>query len=158
MEFKVRKAQRSDAELVLSFIKGIADYEKMSDQVVATKEVLEEYVFEKHAADVFIGEVDGKPAGFALFFENFSTFIGRTGLYLEDLFVFPEYRGHGFGKQLFKAVAKEALDRGCLRLEWTCLDWNTPAKDFYQYMGAVKMEGWTTHRLSGQAIQDSLEK
>lgn len=157
-EFTIRKASIEDAELVLEFIKAIADYEKMSDEVIATKETLEEFVFTKKAADVFIGECDGVPCGFALFFENFSTFIGRTGIHLEDLFVYPEYRGRGYGKKLFKAVAKEAVDRGCQRLEWVCLDWNKPSIDFYLSLGATPMSEWTTYRLAGEDIEKVLGK
>lgn len=155
--FKIRLAERADAELVLTFIKKIAAYEKMSDQVTATKELLEEFVFDRNAAFVFLGEYCGNPVGFALCFENFSTFKGRTGLYLEDLFVDPDMRGKGFGKALFQAVASEAVRRGCERMEWTCLDWNQPSIDFYHYMGATVMEEWTTYRLSGSAIQRASE-
>ena len=136
---KIRTAQKEDAALVLSFIKKIADYEKMSDQVIATVETLEEFVFERNAAQVFLAEYNDEPAGFALFFENFSTFIGRTGLYLEDLFVDPDKRGLGIGKALFQAVAAEAERRGCQRMEWTCLDWNTPSIEFYRRMGAISV-------------------
>ncbi len=155
---KIRTAQKEDAALVLSFIKKIAEYEKMSDQVVATVETLEEFIFEKKAAQVFLAEYDGEPAGFALFFENFSTFIGRTGLYLEDLFVDPDKRGLGIGKALFQAVAAEAKRRGCQRMEWTCLDWNTPSIEFYRRMGAISMDEWTTYRLSGKAIEKAIQK
>lgn len=136
---KIRVAKKEDAALVLSFIKKIAEYEKMSEQVVATPETLEEFVFNRQAADVLIAEYDNTPVGFALFFENFSTFIGRTGLYLEDLFVDPDKRGLGIGKALFQAVAAEAERRGCQRMEWTCLDWNTPSIEFYRRMGAISM-------------------
>lgn len=155
---KIRTAQKKDAALVLSFIKKIADYEKMSDQVVATEETLEEFVFGRKAADVFIADYDGEPAGFALFFENFSTFIGRTGLYLEDLFVDPDKRGLGIGKALFQAVAAEAERRGCQRMEWTCLDWNTPSIEFYRRMGAISMDEWTTYRLAGKSISEVVRK
>ena len=151
--FQIRRAERKDAQLVLDFIKGIAEYEKMSDCVKATRELIEEFVFDKRAADVFIGEWNGKPVGFALFFENFSTFVGRTGLHLEDLFVLPEARGKGFGKKLFQAVAAEAVSRGCQRMEWACLDWNKPSIGFYLGMGAVPMTDWTSYRLSGDAIR-----
>ena len=155
---KIRTAQKEDAALVLSFIKKIADYEKMSDQVIATVETLEEFVFERNAAQVFLAEYNDEPAGFALFFENFSTFIGRTGLYLEDLFVDPDKRGLGIGKVLFQAVAAEAERRGCQRMEWTCLDWNTPSIEFYRRMGAISMDEWTTYRLAGKAIKEAVQK
>ena len=155
---KIRTAQKEDAALVLSFIKKIADYEKMSDQVIATVETLEEFVFERNAAQVFLAEYNDEPAGFALFFENFSTFIGRTGLYLEDLFVDPDKRGLGIGKALFQAVAAEAERRGCQRMEWTCLDWNTPSIEFYRRMGAISMDEWTTYRLAGIAIKEAVQK
>ena len=155
---KIRTAQKEDAALVLSFIKKIADYEKMSDQVIATVETLEEFLFERNAAQVFLAEYNDEPAGFALFFENFSTFIGRTGLYLEDLFVDPDKRGLGIGKALFQAVAAEAERRGCQRMEWTCLDWNTPSIEFYRRMGAISMDEWTPYRLAGKAIKEAVQK
>lgn len=154
----IRTAQKEDAALVLSFIKKIAEYEKMSDQVVATVETLEEFVFDRNAAQVFLAEYEGEPVGFALFFENFSTFIGRTGLYLEDLFVDPDKRGLGIGKALFQAVAAEAERRGCQRMEWTCLDWNTPSINFYRRMGAISMDEWTTYRLAGSAIGEAVKR
>ena len=115
-------------------------------------------MFDRKAASVLIAEWEGKPVGFALFFENFSTFVGRTGLYLEDLFVLPEARGKGFGKKLFQAVAQEAVNRGCRRMEWTCLDWNQPSIDFYLSMGAVPMSEWTNYRLSGEAIAEAAKE
>ena len=154
----LRTAQKEDAALVLLFIKKIAEYEKMSDQVVATVETLEEFVFDRNAAQVFLAEYEGEPVGFALFFENFSTFIGRTGLYLEDLFVDPDKRGLGIGKALFQAVAAEAERRGCQRMEWTCLDWNTPSINFYRRMGAISMDEWTTYRLAGSAIGEAVKR
>ena len=154
----IRTAQKEDAALVLLFIKKIAEYEKMSDQVVATVETLEEFVFDRNAAQVFLAEYEGEPVGFALFFENFSTFIGRTGLYLEDLFVDPDKRGLGIGKALFQAVAAEAERRGCQRMEWTCLDWNTPSINFYRRMGAISMDEWTTYRLAGSAIGEAVKR
>ncbi len=155
---QIRMAEKKDASLVLSFIKGIAAYEKMSDCVTATEEILEEFVFDRKAASVFLAEWQGKPVGFALFYENFSTFVGRTGMYLEDLFVLPEARGKGIGKKLFQAVAQEAVNRGCQRMEWTCLDWNRPSIEFYLRMGAVPMSEWTNYRLSGDAIAEALKK
>ena len=156
--FGFRNAEKKDACLVLKFIRKIAEYERMSRQVVATRELLEEFVFDRKAAEVLIGEAEGRPVGFALYFENFSTFLGRTGLHLEDLFEDPDQRGKGYGKQLFQAVARIAAERGCQRLEWACLNWNQPSIDFYHYMGAVPLEEWTTFRLAGGAIEAALEK
>ncbi len=157
-KLNIRLAQKEDAGLILAFIKKIAAYEKMSDQVVATAESLETFVFERGAAQVLIAEYEGQAVGFALYFENFSTFQGRTGLYLEDLFVDEDKRGLGIGKQLFQAVAAEAVRHGCPRLEWTCLDWNQPSIDFYHFMGATPMSDWTTYRLSGKQIAQAIEK
>ncbi len=151
----MRKATREDVDLILSFIRGIAEYEKMSDQVVATEALLEEWLFEKQTAEVIFAVEDGKEVGFALFFRNFSTFLGRGGIYLEDLFVLPEYRGRGHGKRLLCRLAEIAVEEGCGRLEWCCLDWNTPSIDFYRSMGAIPMEEWTTYRLTGEALQNA---
>lgn len=148
----IRYATKEDANLVLTFVKAIAEYEKMSDQVIATEEIIREWVFEKGRAEVIFALENGKEVGFALFFHNFSTFIGRSGLYLEDLFVFPEYRGRGYGKGLIKELAKIAVERGCKRFEWTCLDWNRPSIDFYLSLGAVPMDEWTVYRLSGENL------
>ena len=150
-----RFAEKKDSALILSFIKELADYEKMADQVVATEELLAEWVFEKKKAEViFALSDDGKEVGFVLFFHNFSTFLGRAGLYLEDLFVKPEYRGEGYGKGLLKALAEIAVERGCGRFEWWCLDWNTPSIDFYKSMGAVPMSDWTVYRIAGNTLED----
>ena len=149
-----RFAEESDCRLVLSFIRGLADYEKMSDQVVATEELLREWIFEKRKAEVLFVCDDGKEVGFALFFHNFSTFLGRAGIYLEDLFVLPEYRGKGYGKALLKKLAQITAERGCGRLEWACLDWNQPSIDFYGSLGALPMEEWTTYRLTGDTLQE----
>ena len=150
MEF--RFAEESDCGLVLSFIRGLADYEKMSDQVVATEELLREWIFEKRKAEVLFVCADGIEVGFALFFHNFSTFLGRAGIYLEDLFVLPEYRGKGYGKALLKRLAQITVERGCGRLEWACLDWNQPSIDFYRSLGALPMDEWTTYRLTGDTL------
>ena len=149
-----RFAEESDCGLVLSFIRGLADYEKMSDQVVATEELLREWIFEKRKAEVLFVCDDGKEVGFALFFHNFSTFLGRAGIYLEDLFVLPEYRGKGYGKALLKKLAQITAERGCGRLEWACLDWNQPSIDFYRSLGALPMDEWTTYRLTGDTLQE----
>ena len=150
MEF--RFANEEDCGLILSFIRQLAAYEKMSNQVVATEELLREWIFEKKKAEVLFVCEGEKEVGFALFFHNFSTFLGRAGIYLEDLFVLPEYRGIGYGKALLKKLAKITVDRGCGRLEWACLDWNQPSIDFYRSLGAVPMEEWTTYRLTGDTL------
>ena len=150
--FKIRFAGKEDVPLVLSFIKELADYENLLDQVVATEELLNEWLFEKNKAEVLIGELDGKPVGFALFFHNFSTFLGRSGVYLEDLFIQPEARGRGLGKILLTQLGKIAVERGCGRLEWWCLDWNKPSIDFYLSMGAKPMSDWTVFRIDGETL------
>ena len=152
-----RFAEESDCGLVLSFIRGLADYEKMSDQVVATEDLLREWIFEKRKAEVLFVCADGKEVGFALFFHNFSTFLGRAGIYLEDLFVLPEYRGKGYGKALLKRLAQITVERGCGRLEWACLDWNQLSIDFYRSLGALPMDEWTTYRLTGDSLQEMAE-
>ena len=148
-----RFAERKDAALILDFIKGLAEYEKLSDEVVATPETLEEWIFERQKAEVIFALEDGVEVGFALFFHNFSTFLGCAGLYLEDLFVKPAYRGRGYGKGLLAALAKIALERGCGRLEWVCLDWNKPSIDFYKSLGAVPMDDWTIYRVAGDTLK-----
>ena len=148
-----RLATEQDAALILDFIKGLAAYEKMSDQVVATEELLREWIFEKQKAEVLFAMENGKEVGFALFFHNFSTFLGRAGIYLEDLFVLPEYRGRGHGKALIRALARIAVERGCGRLEWSCLDWNRPSIDFYLSLGAEPMDEWTVYRLTGDRLR-----
>lgn len=147
-----RMAQPKDTALILHFIRELAVYEKMEDQVIATEELLTEWLFEKQKAEVVIGEAEGKPVGFALFFHNFSTFLGRSGIYLEDLFVEPSERGKGYGKALLTHLAQIAVERGCGRLEWSCLDWNQPSIDFYLSMGAERMDDWTTYRLTGEKL------
>ena len=148
-----RPAGPGDEELILSFIQALADYEHMSDQVVATPEILREWLFQKKTAEVVFAENGGKAVGYALFFHNFSTFLGRAGIYLEDLFVLPEERGQGYGKALLKELARIAVERGCGRLEWSCLDWNRPSIDFYtKGMHAVPMDEWTVYRLTGETL------
>ena len=148
-----RFAKEEDCALILGFIRALAAYEKMSDQVVATEELLREWIFEKQKAEVLFVCDEGREVGFALFFHNFSTFLGRAGIYLEDLFVLPAYRGKGYGKALLKKLAQMAVERGCGRLEWSCLDWNTPSIAFYLSLGAVQMEDWTTYRLTGATLE-----
>ncbi len=152
-----RFAAEEDCALILDFIRGLADYEHMSDQVVATEELLKEWLFEKKKAEVLLVCEGDKAVGMALFFHNFSTFLGRAGIHLEDLFVLPEYRGKGYGKALLKRLARIALERGCGRLEWCCLDWNRPSIDFYLSLGAAPMEEWTTYRLTGSTLEEMAE-
>ncbi|MDK2968832.1 GNAT family N-acetyltransferase, partial [Lacrimispora sp.] len=150
MELTFRYAEESDTPLILEFIKALAEYEKMLDEVVATEELLKNWLFDQKKAEVLFALADGKEVGFALFFHNFSTFLGRAGIYLEDLFVRPEYRGKGIGKAMFHKLGAIARERGCGRLEWWCLDWNQPSIDFYRSMGAESMDEWTVYRIAGQ--------
>ena len=142
----LRKAERRDVNLILDFIKGIAEYEKLSDQVKATSEVLEEWLFDKNIGQVVFAMEEGKEVGFVLFFYNFSTFVGKGGLYIEDLYVNPEFRGKGHGKALINYVIEKARKENLERVEWTCLDWNTPSIEFYKSLGAVSMDEWTNFR------------
>lgn len=148
-----RFAEKEDVSKILYFIRELASYEHMLDEVVATEELLEEWLFEKGKAEVLFAVKDGEEIGFALFFHNFSTFLGRAGIYLEDLYVKPEYRGNGYGKALLQELARIALERGCGRLEWWCLDWNQPSIDFYLAMGAESMKDWTVYRVAGEALE-----
>ena len=147
-----RFADKNDCGKILDFIKQLAEYENMSSDVVATEQLLQEWIFEKQKAEVIFALENEKEVGFALFFHNFSTFLGRAGIYLEDLFVLPEYRGKGYGKGLLKQLAKITVERGCGRLEWSCLDWNKPSIDFYLSLGAVPMDEWTVYRLTGDTL------
>ena len=148
-----RFAQRQDVPVILDFIRALADYEHMLDEVVATPELLEQWLFDRQKAEVLFVLEEQKPVGFALFFHNFSTFLGRAGIYLEDLFVLPEHRGKGFGKGLLTKLAEITVERGCGRLEWSCLNWNQPSIDFYLSMGAVPMKDWTVYRITGETLQ-----
>jgi len=156
-EVMFRFANEQDTPLILQFIRDLAEYEQMADQVVTNEAQLRAEIFEKRGAEVIFALEDGKEVGFALFFHNFSTFLGRRGLYLEDLFVLPDYRGKGYGKGLLRELARIALARGCGRLEWWCLDWNKPSIDFYRSLGAEPMEEWTVYRLSGETLQRMAE-
>lgn len=147
-----RMAEEKDVQLILYFIKELASYENMLDQVVATEALLTEWLFEKKTAEVIFAELEGKEIGFALYFHNFSTFLGQAGLYLEDLYVLPAYRGNGYGKAILKQLAKIAVERGCGRLEWWCLDWNQPSIDFYLSLGAKAMDEWTVYRITGETL------
>ena len=151
-DFKIRFAVESDVKLILNFIKELADYEELLNEVVATEGILRESLFEKNAAEVVIAEYKGEPIGFALFFHNFSTFIGRPGLYLEDLYIRPEYRGRGYGKTLLSFLAKLAIERNCGRFEWWCIDWNEPSIKFYKSLGATPMDEWTVFRVHNEAL------
>lgn len=148
-----RYAGEADVSTILYFIKELAAYEKMSDEVIATEELLREWIFEQKKAEVIFALEDGQEVGFALFFHNFSTFLGRAGIYLEDLFVKPAYRGKGYGKALLKKLAQIAVERKCGRLEWWCLDWNQPSIDFYLSLGAEPMKDWTTYRIAGETLK-----
>lgn len=150
-----RFAEKKDTPLILQFIKELAAYEKMENEVIATTALLEEWIFEKQKAEViFALNKDNREVGFALFFHNFSTFLGRAGIYLEDLFVKPEYRGQGYGKGLLQELGKIAVARGCGRLEWWCLDWNQPSIDFYRSLEAEAMSDWTVYRIAGDTLQN----
>lgn len=157
-DISFRPAVPEDCPLILSFIKALAEYEKMSDQVVATEELLREWIFEKGKAEVIFPVVGGEEVGFALFFHNFSTFLGRAGIYLEDLFIKPEHRGKGYGKATLQELGRIALERGCGRLEWACLDWNRPSIDFYLSLDAKPMDEWTVYRLTGDSLKSLEEK
>ena len=149
----IRPAQPDDVSLILALIRDLARYEKLEHEVVATEEQLHRALFGEHpAAEALIARHEGAPAGFALFVHNFSTFLGRSGLYLEDLFVKPEFRGHGIGKALLQHLARLAVQRGCGRFEWAVLDWNRPARDFYEGLGAKPMSDWIIHRVTGEAL------
>ena len=151
-----RTAVPGDEGLILNFIRALADYEHMSDQVVATPDLLREWIFEKQKAEVIFAVVEGREVGFALFFHNFSTFLGRAGVYLEDLFVLPEERGRGYGRALLEELARITVEQGCGRLEWWCLDWNQPSIDFYtKGMHAVPMDEWTVYRLTGETLEEA---
>lgn len=166
MSITIRPAVRDDIPVILGLIRALAEYERAPEQAVATPELLARHLFgdsvgganvsgiERRGpvAECLIGEIDGVPQGFALFFHNYSTWTGRTGLYLEDLFVRPESRGHGLGKALLLKLAAIAVERGCARMEWNVLDWNTPALEFYRALGAEPLSEWTIHRVSGSAL------
>ncbi|MEF9962045.1 MAG: GNAT family N-acetyltransferase [Erysipelotrichaceae bacterium] len=147
------KGKESDIELILSYIIKLAEYEKLAKEVVATSTSLKEWLFEKEKAEVMFALLDGQPIGMALFYHSFSTFLGRSGIYLEDLFVDVEYRGLGYGKQILKELARITLERGCGRLEWVCINWNQSSIDFYEAQGAVALNEWTTFRMDEAALK-----
>jgi GNAT superfamily N-acetyltransferase len=149
----VRDAEERDASLIFDFVKSLAEYEHLLDQLEATPEDLRRFIFEEKRAQALICEYEGQAAGFALFFHTFSTFAGKPGIYIEDIFVKPEFRKKGLGKLLFASVAKIALQRNCGRLEWACLDWNTPSIAFYTAQGARPLSDWTTYRITGEKLK-----
>lgn len=157
MDLTFRFAVEQDTSLILNFIKELADYEHMLDQVVADEATLADQLFQKKNAEVLFALENGREVGFALFFHNFSTFLGRSGLYLEDLYVRPDCRGKGYGKAILQKLASIAVERGCGRLEWWCLDWNKPSIDFYLSLGAEPMSGWTVYRLTGDTLKNLAE-
>ncbi len=154
----IRNANINDSATILGFIKELAEYENMSNDVVATEELLKQNIFEKKLAEVIIAEFDNKPVGFALFFHNFSTFLGKGGIYLEDLYVQPAMRGKNIGKTLLSSLAKLAVDRDCGRLEWSCLNWNEPSIKFYKSQGAIPMNEWTVYRVTGNELNELASK
>lgn len=152
--FTLRNTQPEDTALILDFIKRLAEYEKCSDEVIADEATLRHSLFEEKAAEVLIAEEDGVPIGFALFFHNFSTFVGRKGLYLEDIFIIPEKRGLGYGKAILKHLAAIAKERNCGRMEWICLDWNKPSLAFYRKIGAFPLDEWTVQRMTEDVFNE----
>lgn len=156
--FKLRFATKDDVGTVLGFIKELAKYENLEDEVIATESILYNSLFVKRAAEVIIAEYNDKSVGFALFFHNFSTFLGKPGLYLEDLFISEEMRGKGFGKAILTFLAKLAIDRDCGRFEWSCLEWNEPSIQFYRNLGAISMDGWMIFRVHNEALNRLAEE
>jgi GNAT superfamily N-acetyltransferase len=157
--FKIRPATEHDVPLIHSFIRQLAEYEKLSHEAVMTEEILRESLFgPRRAAEVLLGYAGDQPVAFAVFFHNFSTFLGRSGLYLEDLFVIPEMRGRGYGKAMLIELARIARERNCGRFEWSVLDWNESAINFYRALGAVPMDEWTIFRVTGDALKRLAEK
>lgn len=153
-----RYAGREDVPLILDLVIKLAEYEEMADEVVADEETLETWIFDRQKAEVIFAVEDDREVGFALFFHNFSTFLGRAGIYLEDLYVMPEYRGKGYGKAILKKLASIVVERGCGRLEWWCLDWNKPSIDFYLSLGAEPMSDWTVYRIAGDTLKELAEE
>lgn len=151
--FSIRVAEKNDVPLILEFIRKLADYERLSHEVVATEQDLERYLFGRdRVAEVILGFEGEVPVGFALFFPNFSTFLGKPGIYLEDLFVLEEHRGKGYGKSLLTYLARLAVERNCGRLEWAVLDWNEPSIEFYKSLGASLLNEWIVNRVTGESL------
>ena len=158
VDFTIKPATKKDVPVILDFVKKLADYERLSDEVVATEELLQRTLFgQRRTAEVAIGYFNSDPVGFVLFFHNFSTFLGRSGIYIEDLFVDESFRRRGFGRALLTHVAKLAAARACGRLEWSVLDWNEPAVNFYKKLGAMPMNEWTVFRVSGDKLRQLAE-
>ena len=157
-KFSIRFAEVKDIPAILRFIKELAAYEKLDHEVTATEDILKEWIFEKKKAEVLIALEDDIEIGYALFFHNFSTFLGKAGIYLEDLYISPNYRGLGYGKSLLKKLAEITVERGCERLDWQCLDWNKPSIDFYLSLNASQMKEWTTYRLSHNNLKKFAEE
>ncbi|AEM22331.1 GCN5-related N-acetyltransferase [Brachyspira intermedia PWS/A] len=157
-KFDIRFASVEDCALILKFIKELARYEKLEHEVTATEEILKEWIFEKKKCEVLIASENSIEIGYALFFHNFSTFLGKAGIYLEDLYINPDYRGLGYGKKLLKEVAKIAVERGCERLDWQCLDWNKSSIDFYLSLNAIEMSDWNSYRLSHKVLRRFAEE
>ena len=155
---KLRFAEEKDSSVILEFIRGLAEYEHLLDTVKINEADIKKYLFENKMIEAVIGEYDGIPAGFALFFHNFSTFAGRPGIFIEDIFVTPEFRGRGLGKTFFSFLAKTAVERGCGRMEWSCLNWNKPSIEFYKKQGAKALDEWTTYRVTGDDINKLAEE
>lgn len=156
-EFIIRPAVPADAPLILELIKELAAYENLLDQVTTTTEILTEWIFEKKRAEVLIAEENAQPVGYALIFFNFSTFLGRAGIYIEDVYIRPFARKKGYGKEIFRYLAQLCIDNGCGRLEWACLDWNQNSIDFYRSLGAAPMSDWTTYRMTAVELKRLLE-
>jgi GNAT superfamily N-acetyltransferase len=158
MNYKIRKTTITDNQLVLDFIKELADYEQLADKVVASLENINQTLFaDNPKAEALILEVEGKPAGFAVFFHNYSTFLCKHGIYVEDIFVKEAFRGHGYGKAFLKHICQLAKERDCGRVEWWCLDWNKPSIDFYLSLGAEPMSDWTVYRLNKEQIEEMIK-
>ena len=157
VQISFRFAGRNDCAIILRFIRELAKYEHLENDVVATEEQIAEWLFDKNTAQVLFAIVDGLEVGFALFFSSFSTFLGRAGMYLEDIFVSSEYRGRGIGTAMFRKLANIAVESGYGRFEWACLDWNTPSIEFYRKLGAEPVNGWTTFRLTGDNLKQASE-
>lgn len=155
---QIRFAAPGDEHVILELICGLAEYEHALDEVIATPQLLAEWLFERKTCECLILNDEGQDVGMALFFHNFSTWLGRGGIYLEDLYVKPEFRGRGHGTALLAKLAQIALERGCGRLEWSCLDWNTPSIEFYKSLGAQPMEEWTVYRLTGQTLEEMAQR
>ncbi|MCW4018331.1 MAG: GNAT family N-acetyltransferase [Candidatus Bathyarchaeota archaeon] len=155
-ELTIRFAEEEDASTIFEMVKELATYENLLDQLEATEQLIEQELFQRKIAEALIAEYQGKAVGYAIFFQSFSSFVGRRGIYIEDLYVKPEMRGKGFGKALFSAIAELAMARNCGRLEWACLDWNAPSIEFYKKTGASAMDQWTVYRLTDKDLQTRL--